>query len=184
MRRAESTAATRQAVIAAGRELLATVPWREFTLEAVATRAGVTRVTVYNQVRNKAGLLDAVLTELTSRGGMDQLLTDSRDLGPDEALGFVIGQTCRFWHGERAVLRPLFGLAAVDTGIAAHLAGREDRRREQLRRLLPRLDDADLAAVLAVTSFPAYDALGPVGDDPEVAAGLVRRLVRGLLSGP
>src|SRR3954454_22216591 len=137
MRRAAATAATRQAVIAAARELLATVPWREFTLEAVATRAGVTRVTVYNQVRNKAGLLDAVLTELTSRAGMDQLLTDSRELARDEALAFVIGQTCRFWHGERAVLRPLFGLAAVDAGIAAHLAGREDRRREQFRRLLP-----------------------------------------------
>ena len=116
-------------MIAAAPELLATVPWRQFTLEAVATRAGVTRVTVYNQVRNKAGLLDAVLTESTSRGGMDQLLTDSRDLGPAEALSFVVAQTCRFWHGERAVLRPLFGLAAGDTGIADHLAGREDRRR-------------------------------------------------------
>jgi AcrR family transcriptional regulator len=182
MRRADSTAATRRAVIAAARELLATVPWREFTLEAVATRAGVTRVTVYNQVRNKAGLLDAVLTELTSRAGMDQLLTDSRELARDEALAFVIGQTCRFWHGERAVLRPLFGLAAVDAGIAAHLAGREDRRREQFRRLLPGQGDHELAAVLAVTSFPAYDALGAVGDDPERAAGLVLRMVHGLLS--
>ena len=72
MRRAATTAATRQAVINSARELLATVPWREFTLEAVAAGAGVTRVTVYNQVRNKAGLLDAVLTELTVRTGMDQ----------------------------------------------------------------------------------------------------------------
>src|SRR4051812_38063612 len=119
MRRAAATAATRQAVVTAGRELLATVPWREFTLEAVAGRAGVTRVTVYNQVRNKAGLLDAVLTELTSRAGMDRLLTESRGLGPAEALAFVVAQTCRFWHAERAVLRPLFGLAAVDAGVAA-----------------------------------------------------------------
>ncbi|MEU8609188.1 TetR/AcrR family transcriptional regulator [Actinoplanes sp. NPDC048791] len=206
MRRADATAATRQAVIAAARELLATVPWREFTLEAVATRAGVTRVTVYNQVRNKAGLLDAVLTELTSRAGKDQLLTASRELGSDEALAFVVEQTCRFWHGERAVLRPLFGLAAVDAGIAAHLAAREDRRREQFRRLLAgqgeavppgqdkavppgqdkaapaRQDEAVLAGVVAATSFPAYDALGVVGDDPALAAGLVLRMVHGLVS--
>ncbi|MEU8228621.1 TetR family transcriptional regulator [Actinoplanes sp. NPDC048967] len=262
MRRAEATAATRQAVIVAARELLATVPWREFTLEAVATRAGVTRVTVYNQVRNKAGLLDAVLTELTSRAGMDQLLTASRDLGSDEALAFVVEQTCRFWHGERAVLRPLFGLAAVDAGIAEHLAAREDRRREQFRRLLagrgeavpprhgetapprqsetapprqsetapprqsetapprqsetapprqsetapprqsetapprqsetapprqsetapPEQGEAVLAGVVAATSFPAYDALGVVGDDPALAAGLVLRMVHGLVS--
>jgi AcrR family transcriptional regulator len=182
MRRAATTAATRQAIIDAGRELLATVPWREFTLEAVATRAGVTRVTVYNQVRNKAGLLDAVLTELTSRAGMDQLLTDSRELEPAGALAFVIGQTCRFWHAERAVLRPLFGLAAVDAGIAAHLAGREDQRREQFRRLLPGRREPEIAAVVAVTSFPAYDALGVVGDDPVQAAGLVLRMVHGLVS--
>ena len=182
MRRAAATEATRQAVIAAARELLATVPWREFTLEAVATRAGVTRVTVYNQVRNKTGLLDAVLTELTGRAGMDQLLTASRELDRAEALGFVVGQTCRFWHGERAVLRPLFGLAAVDTGIAAHLAAREDRRREQFRRLLPAQSEPEIAAVVAVTSFPAYDALGAVGDDPERAAGLVLRMVHGLVS--
>jgi AcrR family transcriptional regulator len=182
MRRAEATAATRQAVIAAARELLATVPWREFTLEAVASRAGVTRVTVYNQVRNKAGLLDAVLTELTSRAGMDQLLTASRELGPDEALAFVVEQTCRFWHEERAVLRPLFGLATIEAGIAAHLAGREDRRREQFRRLLPGQSEAVLAGVVAATSFPAYDALGVVGDDPAVAAGLVLRMVHGLVS--
>jgi AcrR family transcriptional regulator len=180
MRRAAATAATRQAVISAARELLATVPWREFTLEAVATRAGVTRVTVYNQVRNKAGLLDAVLTELTSRAGMDHLLTEARGLDPASALAFVIGQTCRFWHAERAVLRPLFGLAAGDADIAAHLAGREDRRREQFRRLLPGRSEAELAAVVAVTSFPAYDALGVVGDDPGQAAGLLLRMVQGL----
>jgi AcrR family transcriptional regulator len=180
MRRAAATAANRQAVINAARELLATVPWREFTLEAVAGRAGVTRVTVYNQVRNKAGLLDAVLTELTGRAGMDQLLTGARDMDPAAALAFVVGRTCRFWYAERAVLRPLFGLAAVDEGIAEHLAGREERRREQFRRLLPGQGEAEVAAVVAVTSFPAYDALGVVGDDPEQAAGLVLRMVLGV----
>jgi hypothetical protein len=80
------------------------------------------------------------------------------------------------------VLRPLFGLAAVDAGIAAHLAGREDRRREQFRRLLPGQSGPVLAGVVAATSFPAYDALGVVGDDPAQAAGLVLRMVHGLVS--
>jgi hypothetical protein len=34
--------------------------------------------------------------------------------------------------------------------------------------------------VVAVTSFPAYDALGVVGDDPGQAAGLILRMVQGL----
>ena len=80
------------------------------------------------------------------------------------------------------MLRPLFGLTAVDTGIGAHLAAREDRRREQFRRLLPMQSEPEIAAVVAVTSFPAYDALGAVGDDPAQAAGLVLRMVHGLVS--
>jgi AcrR family transcriptional regulator len=184
MKRAESTAATRSAIIAAARELLAEQP--QFALEAVATRAGVTRVTVYNQVRSRHGLFDAVLTELTERAGMDQLLTRSRDLAPRDARSFLVAETCRFWHAERAVLRPLFGLAALDPAVAENLARREGWRRAQLARLLDRLGEppvprADaLAGMVAVTSFPAYDGLGAAGDDPDRAAAIVARLVTAL----
>jgi AcrR family transcriptional regulator len=190
-RRAATTAATRQAVIDAARALLAEGRWSGFTLEAVATRAAVTRVTVYNQVKSKAGLLDAVLTDLAERAGMDRLLTDSRQLPAARARTFVVEQTCRFWHAERAVLRPLFGLAAIDQDIAANLARREQWRTDQFDALLSRLiDEAGfephlprdvlLAGLRAVTSFPAYDALGVVADDPVVAAGLIGRLVAAL----
>lgn len=187
-RRAASTAATRSAIITAGRELLATRDWRSFTLEAVATLAGVTRVTVYNQVQSKPGLLDAVLTDLTERAGMDQLLTATRDLDATAARSAIVEQTCRFWHGERQVLRPLFGLAAVDQEVATRLAEREQWRRDQLEQLLDRFVEeaptvyrferpAMLAGVVAVTSFPTYDALGELADDPAAAAELIEHLV-------
>jgi AcrR family transcriptional regulator len=187
-RRAASTAATRRAVIDAGRDLLATREWRSFTLEAVAGRAGVTRATVYNQVRSKYGLLDAVLTELTERAGMDQLLTDTSDRNATSARLAIVERTCRFWHAERDVLRPLFGLAAIDRDAAALLAEREQWRRDQLARLLDRLVEeaptvnrfdrpALLAGVVGVTSFPAYDALGELADDPVAAAELIDHLV-------
>jgi AcrR family transcriptional regulator len=190
-RRAASTAATRQAVIAAARDLLAEGPWSGFTLEAVAARAGVTRVTVYNQVASKAGLLDAVLTDLTERAGMDRLLTSTQEMTAVQARAFVVEQTCRFWHAERAVLRPLFGLAAIDADIAANLARREQWRSDQFAALLGRLAtqdgleprfprDAVLAGLRAVTSFPAYDALGSLADDPAMAAALIGHLVAGL----
>ena len=56
-KRAVTTESTRRAIIAAARDLLAERRWQDFTVEAVANRAGVTRVTVYNQVHSKAGLL-------------------------------------------------------------------------------------------------------------------------------
>ncbi|MGW0230049.1 TetR/AcrR family transcriptional regulator [Actinopolymorpha singaporensis] len=187
-RRAASTAATRRAIIEAGRDLLATGEWRHFTLEAVATRARVTRVTVYNQMGSKHGLLDVILSDLTERAGMDQLLTTTRHLSATAARTAIVAQTCRFWHDERAVLGPLFGLAAVDREVAARLAERERWRSNQLAKLLNRIVDeatippridaaATLAGIVAVTSFPMYNALGSLADQPAMASQLIEHLV-------
>ena len=187
-RRAASTAATRRTIIDAARGLLATEDWRRFTLEVVAEAAGVTRVTVYNQVHSKQGLLDAVLTDLTERAGMDQLLTDSRELSARAACAFVVERTCRFWHAERTVLRPLFGLASIDRHVAANLGQREHWRGDQIERLLDRLGEEEapsfdlpradvLAGTIAVTSFPTYDTLGALAENPVRAAELIHRLV-------
>ncbi len=200
-RRAAATAATRRAIIDAGRDLLAAGDWRGFTLDAVATAAGVTRVTVYNQVKSKSGLLDAVLTDLTERAGMDRLLSATKAMPAADARAYIIERTCRFWHAERSVLRPLFGLSAVDKDIAANLAQRERWRTDQLDRLLERLAAERpprqssparasmtrthvLAGLVAVTSFPAYDALGSLADDPIAATGVIDHLARSLTGQP
>lgn len=182
MRRTESTAATRAAIVSAARDLLAGHEWRRFTLEAVAARAGVTRVTVYHQMANKYGLLDAVLTDLAARGGMDRLVTGSREMAAPDAFAYAVDQTCRFWHAERPVLRPLFGLAAMDPAINANLGKREGWRAGQFARLTGRTPgDPALAGIVAVTSFPTYDALGSLADEPGRAADLVLRMARSLL---
>jgi AcrR family transcriptional regulator len=190
-KRAAATEATRRAIIAAARDLLATQQWEHFTVEAVANRAGVTRVTVYNQVRSKRGLLDAVLTDLTERARMDQLLDDTQHLTAADACAAIVRQTCRFWLSERDILRPVFGLAGVDQDVAAALAQREQWRQDQLQHLLQRLaaeatptltfaPSDVLATAVAVTSFATYDRLGALADDPERAARMINHLVRSL----
>lgn len=190
-KRAAATEATRRAIITAARDLLAERRWQQFTIEAVAKRAGVTRVTVYNQARSKHGLLEAVLTDLTGRARMDQLLNDTQHLTAAEACAAIVRRTCQFWHAERDILRPLFGLAGVDHEVAASLSQREQWREAQLRHLLhrqagettqpARFSSRDtLAAALALTSFPTYDSLGETADDPERAAQLINHLVRSL----
>ena len=185
--RAAATEETRRGIVTAARDLLATRQWQHFTVEAVANRAGVTRVTVYNQVRSKRGLLEAVLTDLTERARMDQLLADTRHLTATEACAAIVLRTCRFWHAERDILRPVFGLAGVDKDVAGALAQRERWRRDQLRQLLESLGaaatfapDDVLDTALAVTSFPTYDRLGALADDPERAARMISHLVRSL----
>jgi AcrR family transcriptional regulator len=190
-KRATAAEATRRAIIAAAREALAMRSEKDFTVEAVANRAGVTRVTVYNQVGSKRGLLEAVLTDLTGRARMDQLLSDTQHLTAAEACTEIVRRTCHFWHTERRVLRPVFGLAGVDQEVAAVLAQRERWRQDQLRHLLQRIADETAqaptfrpgdveAAALAITSFPTYDCLGELADDPERAARLINHLVRSL----
>jgi AcrR family transcriptional regulator len=190
-KRAAAAEATRRAIIAAARDLLAERRWQDFTVEAVANRAGVTRVTVYNQVHSKAGLLEAVLTDLTQRARMDQLLSDTEHLTATDARAAIVLRTCRFWHAERAILRPLFSLAGIDQVVGAALTQREEWRCEQLRHLLRRLAEENappatfaaadvLAAAFAVTSFPTYDLLGELADDPDRASGLISHLLRGL----
>lgn len=190
-KRAAATEATRRGIVAAARELLAARRWQDFTVEAVANRAGVTRVTVYNQVRSKRGLLEAVLTDLTERARMDQLLGDTQHLAATDACAAIVRRTCRFWHTERDILRPVFGLAGVDHDVADALAQREQWRQDQLQHLLQRLaaettptatfTPADvLAAALAITSFPTYDRLGPLADDPDRAAHMINHLIRSL----
>jgi hypothetical protein len=131
-----------------------------------------------------------VLTDLTARAGMDLLLTDTQHVNADEACTMIVRRTCRFWHSERPLLRPLFGLAAADHEVASTLAQREQWRGNQMQRLVERLaaekpaspfDQPDvLAGVIAVTSFPAYDALGAIADHPDRAAALVNHLIRSL----
>jgi AcrR family transcriptional regulator len=178
MRRSAATAATRQAILTAARELLATGGGRDFALDAVAAAAGVTRVTVYNQVGSRDGLLDAVLTELTERAGMHRLLTATR--GDADPLAGVVRRTCRFWHAERPVLRPLFAMATAEPALAANLARREGWRRDQFAELAGGGGDA-LSGIVAVTSFPAYDALGELAGHPRRAAAVVLRMVRALV---
>jgi AcrR family transcriptional regulator len=190
-KRAAATEATRRAIVAAARDLLAAQQWQHFTVEAVANRAGVTRVTVYNQVHSKRGLLDAVLSDLTERARMDQLLSDTRHLNATDACTVIVRQTCHFWHTERDILRPVFGLAGADQDVAAALAQREQWRQDQLQHLLRRLAAETvpaatfapgdvLATALAVTSFPTYDRLGALADNPERAARMINHLIRSL----
>ena len=73
-RRRESTDENRQRIINAARELLASSDGAaRFSLEAVARRAGVARMTVYYQFGSLRGLLQGLCDSLAVAGGMNHL---------------------------------------------------------------------------------------------------------------
>jgi len=191
--RAQSTAATRAALLGAARAHLSQPDPAPWSMEAVAAAAGVTRVTAYNQFGSRAGLVEAVLDEVVSAEAMDQLVTGTAALQPAVAVQVAVARTCSFWHAERTLLRRLFATAYTEPAIAELLERREGWRKKQWTALLGRLpqppggalDAAQAAEVLtAITSFPAYDRLGPSAADPVVAAGLLGHVAASLHGGP
>ncbi|MBX6366129.1 MAG: TetR/AcrR family transcriptional regulator [Gemmatimonadetes bacterium] len=179
---------TRARIVAAARELLSAPGGIEaFTIDRVAARAGVARMTVYYQFGSKAGLVEAVFDSLEMiRTGVPRLIA-ALALDDDEAaLAEFIRIAAEAWQADRLVIRRLRGLAALDPAFAEAWRAREGRRRDGLRRLAARvaehrptrdLDvDAATAALSAIVSPESFEAMA--GDERDSAA--VRPIVHQL----
>jgi AcrR family transcriptional regulator len=193
-RRQEAADETRQRIIRAAREVLASRGSTErFSVDAVARRAGVARMTVYHQFGSLRGLLEGLCDSLAVAGGMNHLADAFRDPDPQAALDRFIAVFMRFWETDREIRRGLGAMAVLDPEVAAVLEERSGWRRKGLRVLLERaahrygrpemkeMDDAvDLLYML--TGYHTYDSLaGPQRSLDQVTA-LVQRLARQILS--
>lgn len=168
----------RQQILTAARRLLAGTPsYTGFTLDAVARQADVARATVYYQFGSKAGLLEAVCDSLAESGQMSGLAGAFTEPDPIEALRRFTGCFGRFWAADRAAMRRLRALAALDPDVGAVIAARDQRRREGLTVLAGRLAGASLLAtgnshaipvLFMLTSFETFDTLA--GPDQELTA--------------
>ena len=131
--------ATRERIIEAACELLASGGFGAFTIDTVARAADVSRMTVYNQFGSKAGLLEAIFDWVAERGDVRRLGEAAGHPDPDEGLALFVHACCALWASNRAVQRRLVGLAAIDPDFEAALSSREERRAGPVRALLTRL---------------------------------------------
>jgi AcrR family transcriptional regulator len=193
-RRRETTNETRLRIINAARELLATRDGSaRFSVEEVARRAGVARMTVYHQFRSLQGLIEGLCDSLASAGGMHHLADAFRRTDPLEALDEFVAVFMRFWQTDREVRRGLGAMAVLDPDIAAVLEERSGWRRKGLNVLLTRIgnergwtaaqemDDA-VDLLYTLTSFHAYDSLAAHGRSLEQVTLMVQRLARQVLA--
>jgi AcrR family transcriptional regulator len=193
-RRRVSTDDTRARIIAAARELLARGKRSTgFSVEAVARRAGVARMTVYYQFGSLRGLLDALCDSLAIAGGMNHLADAFRQPDPLEALDQFIAVFVGFWESDRSVLQGLGALAVLDPEFAAVLEQRSGWRRKGARVLVERLsrqsrrskaktvnDAVDLLYML--TSFATYDSLAGPQRSTERVTAMLQQLARRALA--
>jgi len=185
-RRSAAADKTRTRILTGTQELLAAPRGvSEFSIDAVARKSGVARMTVYYQFASKAGLLEALYDQLVRRHETVQVVDALRN--PDSLaalLGFIdvfIGA----WSSDRVVIRRVHALAALDSALAQSVQACNARRRHELEAILKRVRgqyghpgfskfSEALDIICMLTSFETYDQLA--GATPNDVADAVKRL--------
>src|SRR5439155_7718504 len=124
--------------VAASRRLLTDAAFAEFTIDGVARRAGVARMTVYYQFHSKLGLLEALFDTLASHQGAPRLMEAIGRRDPRAGLREFVALIAGFWETDRVVVSRLQGLAALDADFGRVWSRREALRRQGLVRLAQR----------------------------------------------
>src|SRR6266516_350832 len=161
-----------------------------FSVDAVARRASVARMTVYHQFGSRRGLLEALFDSFAAGGELPARLAAAfQRPEPLDSLADVVAAFARFWDAGRPWIRRVRALGVLDPELGKAVDARNARRREVVRVLVQRLgtrygrpapDELAQAAELlyTLTSFETFDTLaGPGSKLPEVT-GEVLRLAR------
>jgi len=188
--RVRSVEAGRERILAAARDLLEDDDAEGFSIDAVARRAGVARMTIYNQFESKAGLLEALFDSLATRGPLGQIADVLKMDDPLVALDEYVGIFGRFWTVRRRAHGRLRAAALHDAELATAMNARNERRRKGLAALLRRLGDkarpvvprADaITVVYVLLSFDTFNELAGPDRTPEDVVPMVQKLVRAVL---
>src|SRR4051812_28255902 len=113
-KRQQITDQNRARVLDAARDLLANEGTADFTLEAVARQAGVTRQTIHNQFGTRSELLEALFDRMALHGGIAEMATTMRENDPVVMLRKFVEIFGRFWSSDRVAIRRIHALAALD----------------------------------------------------------------------
>jgi len=193
-RRASSQATRRRIVLGALDLVKAEGGLRDFTMELVAKRSGVSRMTVYYQFHSRAELIDALFDELVDRGHLvDGIARASEETDALMVVDRLVDAFCALWSCEPVAMRRLRSLASVDPSLEADLRARDDRRRVAVRMAVDRLAAAggggasaseSIEALNALLSFELWDILGGREGRVEEACARVHALVNATIRIP
>ncbi len=188
VRRQAAADANRERILAAARSLLLAEDFSEFTMDAVARKAGVIRPTVYYQFASKTGLLEELYNYIARRGEMNRLAdVFQKDNDPVRVLHDFVRVFAEFWASDRDVIRRLHCLGAIDSEIGQGLRARNERRRrgarvivERYGRWYPPLTSLQQPVAIdtlhMLTSFETFDALAVKGRTLEEVIGIIQKM--------
>ena len=185
---------TRERIVAAAATILGSAKGVEdFSLEAVAKAAGVTRLTVYNQFGSRRAVLEAVFDVVAVRGGLHRLAEAMTDPDPHAALARIITIFCAFWSFDPGALGLLHAVGSSNPEFAESVNARNERRRRLFTILVRRIAEdislrhaplrpkaqRDLVDILfALTSFAFFAQLTTGGRSADAACRMVLELAQ------
>jgi AcrR family transcriptional regulator len=140
-----------------------------FSLEAVAKKARVARLTVYKQFGSRRALLEEVFDDMAARGGLHRIADAMAGPDPHHALHRIVAIFCDFWSFDTAALSRLHAAGANDPEFDESVRERNERRRHLLSQLVRRMASGrqssakslkELIDILyALTSLPFFAQL-------------------------
>lgn len=184
-KRQETADQNRARVLDAARDLLAKEGPAEFSMDAVARQAGVTRQTIHNQFGTRADLLEALFDRMATRGGMSGMAVAMQQTDPLQMLRKFVEVFGRFWSSDRAAIRRIHGLAVLDEELGRIDRARNERRRTAANRVVDALakrfgkplpaDRSDAVALLfTITSFEFFDRFAGEHSPEDVCSSIVK----------
>ncbi|WCM28662.1 TetR/AcrR family transcriptional regulator [Sphingomonas sp. QA11] len=181
-KRSAKAAETREKLITAAAAVLRDQGAAALSLEAVASVAGVTRLTVYHQFGSRRGLLEALFDRLAEAGGMMDIASAMSAPDPRDSLAMLVKVFCVFWSSDDS-LPGLYAVAGIDPELMEGLNARNARRRELLAALVSRFGGRDAAAeqdvidiLFALTGFGMFQSMACGGRSPDAVCTLLQAL--------
>lgn len=192
-RRREHADQTHARILRAARTVLERSRDGRFTVDLVARRAGVARMTVYNQFGSLSGLLESMFDEIALPLMANRMPAVFREPDPVQALRLFASTFAALYASSPRLFARLAGFAEFDPTVAASLRAREQRRLLAARALLDKtwqgrlpapwhsLDEA-ARALYSLTSFAAWHGLGAEDEPPDVAEERLIRIILALFA--
>jgi len=193
--RAEKTAATRARILEAVRALLNQGDFHDASMEALAARAGVTRVTLYRTFGSKRALLEGLAWELLAQARLD--LVDAAHAHSDvrTAVRQMLRANCRMFARLAEAMPLALERARFDADMRAIIdATYHGRRHRAMEALAARVVNEGAAtpgwtkkriadALLVLSSHESFQTLVENrGYSADKAADFLFRLARAFLA--
>jgi AcrR family transcriptional regulator len=173
---------TRSAILAAARQVV-TELGAGSSMGKVAARAGVSRITVYNQFGSRSRLLEELAARPGSRPPSHESVGSGLD--PSDELRLRIEQACATWAADPALYRQLDGLRREEHDQPDEIRSLAERltARDRLRPGCSIKEAEDVIGIL--TSFPAFDRLHKSGRrSPSAVAQILFGMAAGFMRAP